>query len=152
MMLPLLYTCRPCYDGSLDLNLYCMPKFELISDTLFPEDSWVAIEKVHHFSEKEEGGELCSVLTHNIVARQKMKELDRYLATFSATTLISNSASASGCDINSPSQLTAAILPLPHHDQADPLEDTESSRLSSFSLSPVASKEVKDSTPDFGEL
>ena len=81
-----------------------------------------------------------------------MKELDRYLATFSATTLISNSTSASGRNLNSPSQLVAAILPLPHHDQVDPLEDAESSRLSPFSLSPVASKEVKDSTPDFGEL
>jgi hypothetical protein len=79
-----------------------------------------------------------------------MKELDRYLATFSATTLVSNSSSASGCDLNSPSQLAAAILPLPHHDQADSLEDTEPSRLSSFS--PVASKEVKDRTPLFGKL
>jgi hypothetical protein len=113
MMLPLLYTCRPCYEGSLDLNIYAKVRAHIWHS--IPENSWVAIEKLQRFSEKE-GGELCSVLTHNTVSGQKMKELDRYLATFSATTLISNSASASGCNLNSPSQLTAAILPLPHHD------------------------------------
>jgi hypothetical protein len=116
-----------------------------ISVTMFnPSSSYLTLTsrktaglplRVYSVSLGQKVGSVAAYLpTTYIVARQKMKELDRYLATFSAVTfkLMSNSASSRACDLNSHPQLAAAILALPHTHH---LEDTESSRLSSFSPS-----------------
>jgi len=42
-------TSRPSCEGSLDPDHY-MYTFELISDTFFPDHSWVAIEIIQYFS------------------------------------------------------------------------------------------------------